>query len=265
MKNLYQMIRSSRFCVVFTGAGISTLSGIPDFRSPNGVYSRRFQGYPVEEILSIDLFLQRPDLYYSWAKPFIYELDRYQPNIVHRTVAGMERAGLVGMTYTQNIDLLHERAGSRKLGELHGSPAVHDCLQCGKTFEYPQIAAVVQRGEVPKCPLCGGIVKPRIVFYGEALDADLLSRAERDLRKADLLLVLGSSLTVNPAAMLPELTLSAGGKLVIVNRQPTPLDAEASLRFDDLETVFSGLQKELLRDFPDCMTEPSGNSDAQSE
>ena len=115
MKNLYQMIRSSRFCVVFTGAGISTLSGIPDFRSANGVYSRRFQGYPVEEILSIDLFLQRPDLYYSWAKPFIYELDRYQPNIVHRTVAGMERAGLVGMTYTQNIDLLHERAGSRKL------------------------------------------------------------------------------------------------------------------------------------------------------
>lgn len=255
MKELYRMIRDSNFCAVFTGAGISTLSGIPDFRSPNGVYSKRFEGYEVEEILSIGLFLRRPDLYYAWAKPFIYELDRYQPNIVHRVLAGMEAAGMVGMTYTQNIDLLHERAGTKKLGELHGSPAVHECLKCGKTFSYPEIAAIVNRGKVPYCPLCGGIVKPRIVFYGESLDADLLGRAERDLRKADLLLVLGSSLTVNPAAMLPEITLSGGGKVVIVNRQPTPLDRYAALRCDDLETVFSGLRDELLRDHPDCMAD----------
>lgn len=248
MNELYRMMRDSEHCVVFTGAGISTLSGIPDFRSPNGVYSKQFQGYDVEEILSIDLFLKRPGLYYAWAKPFIYELDRYRPNIVHRVIARMEAAGIVKMTYTQNIDLLHERAGTKKLRELHGSPAIHDCLKCGRTFDYPAIAAIVNRGEVPKCPLCGGIVKPRIVFYGEALDSTLLDLAERDLRNADLLLVLGSSLTVNPAASLPRITLAGGGKVVIVNKQPTPLDRYAALRYDDLDTVFSGLDRELAAD-----------------
>ena len=105
MDEFYRMLRESGYCVVFTGAGISTLSGIPDFRGSNGVYSRKFQGFDVEEILSIDLFLRRPDLYYSWAKPFIYELERYQPNVVHRVIARMEALGIVKMTYTQNIDL----------------------------------------------------------------------------------------------------------------------------------------------------------------
>lgn len=240
MDELYRMIRDSGHCVVFTGAGISTLSGIPDFRSANGVYSRQFQGVDVEEILSIDLFLRRPDLYYAWAKPFIYELERYQPNVVHRVIARMEARGFVKMTYTQNIDLLHERAGTTRLGELHGSPAVHECLKCGKTFDYPEIAAIVGQDRVPVCPLCGGIVKPRIVFYGESLDSGLLDRAE-----ADLLLVLGSSLTVNPAAALPRITLASGGNIVIVNRQPTPLDRYAVLRFDDLESVFQRLEREL--------------------
>ena len=245
MNELDRKLLDSKYCVVFTGAGISTLSGIPDFRSPDGVYSKQFEGYDVEDILSIDLFLQRPELYYKWAKPFIYELDRYRPNVVHRVIAELEARGIVKMTYTQNIDLLHERAGSKKLGELHGSPAVHECLKCGKTFEYAEIAATVNRGEVPKCPLCGGIVKPRIVFYGESLDGELLDRAEADLRRADLLLVLGSSLTVNPAAALPRITLASGGEVVIVNRQPTFLDRCAALRYDDLETVFGELEKKL--------------------
>ena len=111
MNELYQKLLNSKYCVVFTGAGISTLSGIPDFRSPDGVYSKQFEGYDVEDILSIDLFLQRPELYYKWAKPFIYELDRYSPNVVHRVIAELEARGIVKMTYTQNIDLLHERAG----------------------------------------------------------------------------------------------------------------------------------------------------------
>ena len=122
---------------------------------------------------------------------------------------------------------------------------MHECLKCGKTFEYAEIAATVNRGEVPKCPLCGGIVKPRIVFYGESLDGELLDRAEADLRRADLLLVLGSSLTVNPAAALPRITLASGGEVVIVNRQPTFLDRCAALRYDDLETVFGELEKKL--------------------
>ncbi len=245
MNELYRMMRDSEYCVVFTGAGISTLSGIPDFRSPNGVYSKQFQGYDVEDILSVDLFMKRPDLYYTWAKPFIYELDRYQPNIVHRVTAEMEKRGIVKKTYTQNIDLLHQRAGSEKVRELHGSPAVHECLKCGKTFNYPEIAAIVAKDEVPYCPLCSGIVKPKIVFYGEALDSELLDEAERDLSRADLLLVLGSSLTVNPAASLPRITLSCGGKVVIVNKQRTPLDRYAALKYDDLNTVFSAMEQEI--------------------
>jgi len=242
---LYDLLKQSEQCTVFTGAGISTLSGIPDFRSPNGVYSKKFQGMDVEEILSIDCFLQNPELYYEWAKPFIYELDRYSPNVVHRVIAELEKCGIVKMTYTQNIDLLHERAGTKKLGELHGSPAIHFCLNCGKEFDYPSICETVRRNRVPRCGKCGGLVKPRIVFYGESLDERLLFSAERMLQQTDLMLVLGSSLTVNPAASLPRIVLENGGKIVIVNKQPTPLDRYAELKFDDLKEVFESLKKKL--------------------
>lgn len=245
IERLYELLKNARHCVVFTGAGISTLSGIPDFRSANGVYSRKFHGMDVEEILSIDCFLQNPELFYEWAKPFLYELDKYQPNVVHRVIAELEKRGIVKMTYTQNIDLLHERAGTRKLGELHGSPAVHSCMNCGRRYGYPEIASLVQAGRVPRCGSCGGLVKPHIVFYGEALDSALLISAEQELRQTDLMLVLGSSLTVEPAASLPRLVLQQGGSLVIVNRQPTPLDRYAELRFDDLKTVFEALERKL--------------------
>lgn len=242
---LYDLLLNSRQCTVFTGAGISTLSGIPDFRSANGIYSKKFHGMDVEEILSIDCFVRNPELFYDWAKPFLYELDKYEPNVVHRVIAGLEKRGIVKMTYTQNIDLLHERAGSKKLGELHGSPAVHYCMNCGREFEYPFIASLVLSGKVPRCGKCGGLVKPRIVFYGEALDSRLLFSAERMLRQTDLMLVLGSSLTVEPAASLPRIVLEYGGKIVIVNKQPTPLDRYAELRFDDLKTVFDALESKL--------------------
>ena len=248
MDRFYQLLKNSKFCTVFTGAGISTLSGIPDFRSPNGVYSKKFQGMDVEEILSIDCFLRSPGLYYEWAKPFIYELDKYSPNVVHRVIAELEKRGIVKMTYTQNIDLLHQRAGSVKIGELHGSPEIHTCLKCGKKFAYPEICSKVLKNEVPHCDSCGGLVKPNIVFYGESLDENLLISAEMNLRKSDLLLVLGSSLTVNPAAMLPRIVLESGGKIVIVNRQPTPLDRFAELKFDDLKEVFEGLENKLKND-----------------
>lgn len=245
-KDLYQLLKESKFCTVFTGAGISTLSGIPDFRSPNGVYSKKFHGLDVEDILSIDCFLRSPELYYEWAGPFIYELEKYSPNVVHRVIAELEKRGIVKMTYTQNIDMLHQRSGCKKLGELHGSPEIHTCLKCGKKFPYPEISGKVLRNEVPHCTSCGGLVKPNIVFYGECLDENLLISAERDLRKTDLLLVLGSSLTVNPAAALPRIVLESGGSLVIVNRQPTPLDRFAVLKLDDLEETFGALEKRLL-------------------
>ncbi|MEA4861786.1 MAG: NAD-dependent protein deacylase [Victivallaceae bacterium] len=238
---LEKLLGESRHTLIFTGAGISTLSGIPDFRSPNGIYSQKWHGLQVEDVLSIDFFERSPEIFYEWAQPFVYSLEKYQPNVVHKVAAEMERRGLCAGVYTQNIDRLHQRAGSGKVYELHGSAANYHCLRCGSGFPDTEIDPIVRRGEVPRCVKCGGLLKPDIVFYGESLDSDLLEYADRDLRKADLLLVLGSSLTVYPAAAMPMITRRAGGKVVIVNAQPTGFDGYAALKFDDLETVFGSL------------------------
>lgn len=244
LSRLTDLIRSSRRTVAFTGAGISTLSGIRDFRGRNGVYLEPWHGRNVEEILSLEVFRSEPDLFYRWAEQFIYRLDDFHPAAVHRVLAAMESVGALQSVYTQNIDLLHQRAGSRRVYELHGSPARHHCLSCGAEFSYRQIAPRVMAGETPHCG-CGGLIKPDIVFYGEALDAALLEQADRELAAVDLTLVLGSSLTVYPAAALPYRTLEGGGKVVIVNADPTPLDRQAELKFDDLELVFSALETEF--------------------
>ena len=156
----------------------------------------------------------------------------------------MIESGLLRGVYTQNIDLLHQQAGSRHVYELHGSPARHHCLKCRKQFGYAEIAPLVLAGKVPRCG-CGGLVKPDIVFYGENLDEALLNQAFADMEKAELVLVLGSSLTVQPAASLPMAANYGGGKIVIVNAQPTPLDRYAALRYDDLQSVFEELENWL--------------------
>ena len=243
---LWKLLRESRNTIAFTGAGISTLSGIRDFRGANGVYLQPWHGKQVEEILSLDCFLEDPGLFYRWAQEFIYRLDEFHPAAVHRALAGLEAPGMLHCVYTQNIDLLHQKAGSRKVYELHGSPAHHHCLRCRKEFGYAEIAPRVLAGEVPHCP-CGGVIKPDIVFYGESLDSDLLDQAFRDMEEAELLLVLGSSLTVQPAASLPLATRSGGGRIVIVNAQPTPLDGYATLHYDDLFKVFDDLEHRLAK------------------
>ena len=243
---LWKLLRESRNTIAFTGAGISTLSGIRDFRGANGVYLQPWHGKQVEEILSLDCFLEDPGLFYRWAQEFIYRLDEFHPAAVHRALAGLEAHGMLHCVYTQNIDLLHQKAGSRKVYELHGSPAHHHCLRCRKEFGYAEIAPRVLAGEVPHCP-CGGVIKPDIVFYGGSLDSDLLDQAFRDMEEAELLLVLGSSLTVQPAASLPLATRSGGGRIVIVNAQPTPLDGYATLHYDDLFKVFDDLEHRLAK------------------
>ncbi len=242
LAELENLIDKSHHTLIFTGAGISTLSGIPDFRSPNGVYSEKWHGLDVEEVLSIDFFKQHPEIFYEWAKPFVYSLEKYQPNVVHRVAAKLEALGLCQGVYTQNIDRLHQRAGSKRVYELHGSAANYHCLDCRRKFPDTEIDPAVKRGEVPKCAKCGGLLKPDIVFYGEPLDEEMLGNADLELRRTDLLLVLGSSLTVYPAAAMPEITARSGGKVVIVNAQPTRLDRLAKLRFDDLELVFAALE-----------------------
>lgn len=241
IEKLEAMVKSAKRLCVFTGAGVSTLSGIPDFRGPHGVYTDPWHGMDVEEILNIDYFFRHPDVFYQWAKEVWYRVDQYRPTIVHTVLATMEKKGYLQSLYTQNIDMLHERAGSKRVYNVHGTVAYHHCTHCGKAFGYREVADTVLAGNVPYCDVCHHLIKPDIVFYGESLDADILTRAYEEFSSCDLCMVLGSSLTVQPAASFPYYASRHGAPLVIVNAQETTQDADATLRFRDLEQVFTAL------------------------
>ena len=233
------LYEKARRIVVLTGAGVSTLSGIPDFRSSDGLYSKEFGHMKVESILDIDFFSEHPDVFYSWAKDYWFEMEKYEPNIIHRSLAAMEAAGkLTEGIFTQNIDGLHQKAGSKKVYELHGSVREGYCMNCRRHYGYSFMADMVRSGAVPVCGSCGGLVKPDIVFYGEPLDTSTLMRAENAFASADLAIVLGSSLVVNPAASLPYISARGGKDIVIVNKDSTYIDQYAALRFSDLGSFF---------------------------
>lgn len=246
MEKLVDAIKKARKIAVFTGAGVSTLSGIPDFRGKHGVYNSPWRDMNVEDIISIGFFKENPKIFYEWAEEVWYHLEDYEPNIVHKTLAKMEAKGLLSSgVFTQNIDFLHQRAGSKLVYELHGSAKHSYCTNCNAFNTYEEVAPIVRRGEVPRCKSCGGVIKPDIVFYGECLNGTVLKAAETAFTQADLTLILGSSLTVYPAAALPTLTLYRGGKVVIVNAQKTGVDKDSYLCFKDLEQVFTALDTAL--------------------
>jgi NAD-dependent deacetylase len=258
---LFEMITGAENCAALTGAGVSTLSGIRDFRGKNGLYN----DMDAQKIFDIDCFDRDPSFYYSHARDFIYNLKEKEASVVHLTLTKLEKASYLKGVITQNIDLLHQKGGSVRVIEIHGSPSVHYCRRCSNLSRVEDLAAsksgggldgadlmsfeqaseIVARGELPRCGKCGAALKPAITFFGESLPARALRNAELLARQADLLLVLGTSLTVYPAASIPEITLSSGGRIVIVNNMPTPLDRAATLVFDDLETVFSGINRRL--------------------
>ena len=239
-KELFDKITKARYCVALTGAGVSTLSGIRDFRGKNGLYN----DMDAEKIFDIGYFEKDPSYYYKAAGSFIYDIDKKMPSLVHCVLAELEKKGLLKSLITQNIDLLHEKAGSSNVIEIHGSPKFHYCLRCaGIRMPFEEAAAIVGSGGLPLCPKCGRVLKPAITFFGESLPADALREAVSESQKADLMLVLGTSLTVFPAASMPQYTLRQGGKIIIVNNMPTPLDNMAALHYDNLEEVFNGLQK----------------------
>ena len=198
--NLRAVIKNSVRAVFFGGAGVSTESGIPDFRSEDGLYRQKYK-YPPETMLSSEFFWSHTEEFYDFYRDKMLVTD-VSPNAAHDKLAEWEREGHISAIVTQNIDGLHQKAGSKNVYELHGSPARHHCLKCRKQFGYAEIAPLVLAGKVPRCG-CGGLVKPDIVFYGENLDEALLNQAFADMEKAELVLVLGSSLTVQPAASLP--------------------------------------------------------------
>ena len=225
---LAELIRERQPCVVLTGAGVSTESGIPDFRSPTGVWAK----YDPMEYATISAFRRDPVKVWEFYALRFSVLTRAEPNDGHLALAELERRGLVRAVVTQNIDGLHTRAGSQDVIEVHGSIRTASCLACGTRVPLADVVAALETQPAPPCPSCGEVVKPDVVMFGELLPADAMERASALARRAGLLLVVGSTLEVYPVAALPQETLQAGGALAIVNRGPTPYDGSATLKLD---------------------------------
>ena len=225
---LAELIVARQPCVVLTGAGISTESGIPDFRSPTGIWAR----YDPMEYATIDAFRRDPIKVWDFYARRLQVLEEAEPNAAHRALAELERRGLVRAVITQNIDRLHERAGSRDVVEVHGSVRTSSCLRCGERILFDEVVRLVEAAGAPPCPSCGTILKPDVVMFGELMPEAEIDRAFALAREAALLLVVGSSLEVWPVAGLPQETLDTGGEVAIVNRGPTPYDERAVLALD---------------------------------
>jgi len=225
---LAALVRERQPCVVLTGAGISTESGIPDFRSPTGIWAE----YDPMEYATIAAFRRDPVKVWEFYALRFEVLTTAEPNTGHLALAELERRGLVEAVVTQNIDGLHERAGSGEVVEVHGSIRTASCLDCGERVPLEEVVAALRDAPAPPCPRCGSVLKPDVVMFGELLPVEAIDRAVELAQSAGLLLVVGSSLEVYPVAGLPEETVSAGGALAIVNRTPTPFDRLASIRID---------------------------------
>ena len=223
---LAALIHDRQPCVVLTGAGVSTESGIPDFRSPSGLWAT----FDPLEYGSIEAFRADPLKVWSFYKPRVAMLTEAEPNPAHLALAELERRGFVEAVVTQNIDLLHGRAGSKEVVEVHGSIRTATCPGCGERYPLEQVLELLDDADAPACPACGAILKPDVVFFGELLPPDAIERAYELSRRTRLLLVVGSALEVYPIAGLPEETLAAGGALAIVNLGRTPYDGRAVLR-----------------------------------
>ena len=242
--DLQQVIDESRRIVFFGGAGVSTESGIPDFRSVDGLYHQKYDD-PPETILSHTFLMTRPEAFYRFYRDKMLPLEA-QPNAAHLKLAELERAGRLTAVVTQNIDGLHQKAGSKTVLELHGSIHRNHCMDCGKFYppEYIQGSA----DPVPLCA-CGGRIRPDVVLYEEGLEDDVIASAVHHIRLADTLIVAGTSLTVYPAAGL--LHYFRGTRLVLINRDATPLDDQADLVIrEKVGEVLSRIAVKSLEDAP---------------
>ena len=227
VERLAQLFRERGPAVVLTGAGVSTESGIPDFRSPSGIWAN----VDPLEYGSLDAFRRDPVKVWDFYAPRFSMLGSAEPNAGHVALAELERLGHVTAVVTQNIDLLHERAGSREIVEVHGSIRSASCPDCGRMHPLAEVLTLAGNG-APACTNCGAILKPDVVFFGELLPEAAIERASELAASASLMLVVGSALEVYPIAGLPLDTLRSGGALAILNRGPTALDSRATLKLD---------------------------------
>ena len=222
MATLKKWIDESDNIVFFGGAGVSTESGIPDFRSVDGLYNQKYD-YPPETILSHTFFMKKPEEFYRFYRDKML-IENVEPNAAHRKLAEWEAAGKLKAVITQNIDGLHQAAGSKEVCELHGSVHRNYCMRCGKS--YPGIKDILKSEGVPTCE-CGGMLKPDVVLYEEGLDDNTISKSVKYIANADVLIIAGTSLAVYPAAGL--IDYYRGNKLVVINLAPTPRDKFADL------------------------------------
>jgi NAD-dependent deacetylase len=242
VERLAEMIRDSHCTVALTGAGISVPSGIPDFRSPG---TGLWENVDPMEVAHIDVFRRDPKRFWSYYRPRFGMLTDKRPNPAHAALAELESRGLLDAVVTQNIDRLHRKAGSRRVIEVHGTIETSSCLDCDESYGLELVPALFDAEGVARCR-CGGPVKPDVVLFGELLPQHAMDEAVALAAGADLLLCVGSSLEVYPAAGLPSITRSSGGSIAIVTKGPTPYDAEAEVRLDgdvvvELESLLAAL------------------------
>lgn len=240
---LADLVRSSERTVALTGAGISVPSGIPDFRTPG---EGMWEEVDPMKVANIDAFHRDTRAFWDFYRPRFDMLRDKRPNAAHLALAGLERAGLLDAVVTQNIDRLHRSAGTRELIEVHGSVDTSSCTTCGASWPLEKVGELFDEEGIAVCPGCMGKVKPDVVLFGEMLPAAAIQRARELAESADLMLCIGSSLEVFPAAGLPELTLANGGSIAVLTIGPTPYDGDANLRLhDDVAEVLPALVAEL--------------------
>ena len=239
------LFRQAKQAVVLTGAGISTPSGIPDFRSEgSGLWSR---DEPME-VASLNTFRTAPERFYAWFRPLARQIFNAQPNPAHLALAELEKAGHIRLIATQNIDTLHQKAGSRRVAEMHGSLSTLSCTECFNQLGSDGfLEAFIARGDIPRCPKCRGVLKPDVILFGEQLPQKAWLEAQREARQCDLMLVAGSSLEVLPVAGLPMQAIDRGAHLIIVNNSPTYINVRADLVIlDDVAQVLPAIAERVL-------------------
>lgn len=239
------LIRQAKHAVMLTGAGISTPSGIPDFRSTGtGLWSK---DEPLE-VASLSTFRTNPERFFAWFRPLASQIFYAKPNPAHLALAELEKSNRLKSIITQNIDTLHQKAGSKTVIEMHGTMQTLTCTQCyHQVNAEPYLAPFVETGEIPHCPKCNQILKPDVILFGEQLPQAAWHKAQTAARQSDLMLVAGSSLEVLPVAGLPMQTLDRGGHLIIINNAPTYINVRADVIFsEDVSTILPAITESVL-------------------
>lgn len=245
LEDAAELFRRAKRVVVLTGAGISTPSGIPDFRSEgSGLWSR---DEPLE-VASLSTFRTHPERFFKWFRPLAGQIFHAQPNAAHRALAELEQAGIAQTIITQNIDMLHQKAGSKRVIEMHGTLQTLSCTQCYKSFDSSEfVERFISDGTIPVCHYCSGILKPDVILFGEQLPQSAWFEAQGAARRCDLMVVAGSSLEVLPVAGLPMQAVDRGAHLIVVNNSPTYINVRADVVImDDVAVILPEIAKRAL-------------------